>query len=108
MNFKEYQSLAQLTSNTVGSLQKVENGILGLNGEAGELIDHLKKAKFQGHSMDYKKLLDELSDVLWYCAELATGLGTDLENVARYNIDKLKRRYPEGKFSVERSVNRDE
>ena len=108
MNFDEYQMLAQMTSNTVGTLQKVENGILGLNGESGECIDILKKAKFQGHAMDYEKIKDELSDVLWYCAEVATGLGLTLEEVAEYNINKLRKRYPEGHFNTHRSVNRDE
>ena len=108
MNFNEYQILAQKTSNTEGGLQKITNGIMGLVGESGECIDLLKKAEFQGHPMEYGQIKDELSDVLWYCAELATGLGLSLEEVAEHNIKKLKRRYPEGYFSVARSVYRDE
>lgn len=108
MDFKEYQELAQRTANTKTNKDKVENGILGLNGEAGELIDMLKKYKFQGHDLEIPRLIDELSDILWYCAELATGLQISLEKVAEYNIDKLRKRFPNGCFDVERSVNRDD
>lgn len=52
-------------------------------------------------------MVEELGDVLWYCAELAVGLGVTLEDVAAANIDKLRARYPQG-FDAERSRNRDE
>jgi NTP pyrophosphatase (non-canonical NTP hydrolase) len=52
-------------------------------------------------------MIEELGDVLWYCAELACGLGVTLDEVAMRNIDKLRRRYPEG-FDAERSINRDD
>lgn len=107
MNMNTYQKLAQRTARiTTETEDKIMNGCMGLNGEAGEVIDLLKKHRFQGHELDREKMIEELGDVLWYCAELASGLGVELEEVARRNIDKLRRRYPEG-FSAERSVNRD-
>ena len=105
MKFDDYQSLAQRTSSTKSRSDKLLNGLMGLNGEAGECIDVLKKFYFQGHELDEEKLVDEISDVLWYCAELAAGLGVGLGDIARHNIDKLKKRYPDG-FSAERSINR--
>lgn len=107
MNFKEYQKLAQRTSNTQNKLDKVVNGVMGLNGEAGECIDIVKKFMFQGHPVNADKILDELSDVLWYVAETATGLGLSLDEVAEYNIKKLKQRFPDG-FEVDKSVNRND
>ena len=50
---------------------------------------------------------EELGDILWYLTWLCSEFGFGLEEVAQANIDKLKRRYPEG-FSVERSINRKE
>ena len=105
MNFSEYQELAQRTSNTKTKSDKITNGLMGLNGEAGECIDILKKYYYQGHELDKDKLKDELGDVLWYIAETCIGLGITLEDIAKENIDKLKKRYPEG-FKAERSVNR--
>lgn len=104
MTPNEYQKLAMRTA---GNNDLVTNGILGLNGESGELADLLKKHWFQGHKFNSDKIIEELGDVLWYCAILAEGLHTNLEYVMQMNIDKLKKRYPEG-FSSERSINRDE
>src|SRR5690606_25805934 len=106
MTFEEYQRLAQRTSS--GKLQlidKIENGLMGLNGEAGEAIDVLKKHKFQGHSLDQSKIIEELGDVLWYSAEACEGLGVPGEEVDRLDIEKRKKGYPEG-FSSGRSINR--
>ncbi len=108
MNLNEYQALAQRTSGngTPHGHDRVLNGILGLVGEAGECADIYKKAMFQGHTFITERLIEELGDVLWYCAELATGLGYTLEDVAQCNIDKLKKRYPDG-FDPERSLHRE-
>ena len=83
------------------------NGVMGLCGESGEAIDIVKKHLAQGHELDKEKLAKELGDVAWYLAETATAIGYDLEDIFQMNIDKLKKRYPEG-FSVEKSVNRDD
>lgn len=108
MDLNEYQYLAQRTANPeLSSRQKILNGCYGMCGEAGECIDLLKKVEFQGHAFEPLKLLDELSDVLWYVAETAAGLGYTLEDVANYNINKLQDRYPKG-FSAENSIHRPE
>lgn len=108
MTINEYQKLAMVTLNP--ELDKKDvliNGVMGLCGESGEAIDIVKKHLAQGHELDKEKLAKELGDVAWYLAETATAIGYDLEDVFQMNIDKLKKRYPEG-FSVEKSVNRNE
>ncbi len=107
MTINEYQRLAQRTASTTTRGIKIENGIYGLCGESGECIDLWKKAVFQGHTLDETRLAEELGDVLWYAAELATGLGVTLEEVMWRNIEKLRKRYPGG-FDAERSVHREE
>ena len=88
MTFNEYQKLAQRTSNGKSLLgihqgaSRIVNGVIGLAGEAGECADIVKKWLFQGHDLDRNKLIDEISDVLWYCAEAATGLGVNLDEIA--------------------------
>ena len=106
MNLNEYQALAQRTSGTLSDKDKLLNGVMGLNGEAGECIDVVKKHLFQGHELDTVKLLDELGDTLWYIAQTAAGLGVDMEEVAQHNVAKLRARYPKG-FDSERSINRE-
>ncbi|MBR4610953.1 MAG: nucleoside triphosphate pyrophosphohydrolase family protein, partial [Erysipelotrichaceae bacterium] len=70
-------------------------------------IDILKKHLSQGHDLNREKMIEELGDVAWYLAETAFALDVDLDTVLRKNLDKLKKRYPEG-FSVTDSINRSE
>lgn len=105
MTMNEYQALAQRTASTTDSSGKIHNGVLGLCGETGEIADVIKKHVYQGHDLVVEDMIEELGDVLWYCAELAAGLGVGLAEVAERNIEKLRKRYPNG-FEAERSVNR--
>jgi len=74
--------------------------ILGLAGEAGELCNKYKKIiRDKGGEVDVNdldQLAKELGDVLWYVAQIASELGTDLETVARVNIMKLGDRKDRG------------
>lgn len=108
MQANDYQSEALrtafgMTGDDMSQMQL--NGVMGLCGEAGEVIDLLKKSRFQGHPLDSEKVLEELSDVGWYLAITAHAFGFTLDDVFEYNIRKLRKRYPEG-FDAERSVNR--
>lgn len=108
MTINEYQKLAMTTLNP--KLDKKDvliNGVMGLCGESGEVIDIVKKHLAQGHELDKEKIIKELGDVAWYMAEIATVLDVELEEVLVQNIEKLKKRYPEG-FSTEKSLHREE
>ena len=108
MTINEYQKLAMTTLNP--ELNKKDiliNGVMGLCGESGEVIDIVKKHLAQGHELDREKIIKELGDVAWYMAEIATVLDVELEDVLVQNIEKLKKRYPEG-FSTEKSLHREE
>ena len=107
MTLNEYQALAQRTSNrALDNKGHLFNGVLGLAGEAGECADLLKKHYYQDGRNFVDDLEDELGDVLWYVAETARALGLTLEEVAVRNVEKLKKRYPEG-FEAERSLHRE-
>ena len=108
MHFSEYQKLAMASKSKdlLGDAQIV-NAVMGLNGEAGEVIDILKKHIFQGHDIDKEHLAKECGDVLWYVAVLAKGLGYELDEIAEINKAKLRKRYPDG-FEVEKSLHRAE
>lgn len=109
MEMKEYQRLAMRTDDPQkynSGLNRLINALMGLNGEAGEAIDLLKKALFQGHELEKDKLIEELGDNLWYLAEAADTIGVTLEDIANANLLKLLKRYPDG-FKEEDSINRD-
>ena len=110
MTPNEYQEACLRTEPTDAKVSKtcrLENGLMGLCGEAGEAMDILKKFLFQGHSLDKKHLAKELGDVAWYLAVSADALGFYLEDIFQMNIDKLKARYPDG-FDADCSINRGE
>lgn len=77
--------------------------ILGLAGEAGELANKIKKVmrdKNGSISEEMNSVLkDELGDVLWYVAALATEMGWDLSKIAQANLDKLFSRKARGTLS---------
>ena len=90
MNLSEYQTLA---SRTINRNQYPDDMA---NGEAGEVIEHIKKHCYHGKPLNADDLLEELGDVLWYVAAIATTAGLSLEQIGDHNIQKLKKRYPKG------------
>lgn len=104
MKLNEYQALAERTANHNQDFALANWG-LGLTGEAGEVADLIKKSVFHGHTIDREEIKKELGDTLWYLAQIATAAGLTLEEVATANVEKLKKRYPDG-FSTEASIKR--
>ncbi len=108
MDGNKYQELAMRTNRPEATPeQNLINGCLGLSGETGEVCDIVKKCMFQGHELEKERILDECSDVLWYLTLTVKSIGYSLNDAMEYNIDKLKKRYPDG-FEVKRSINRAE
>ena len=106
MEAKIYQELAMKTLNpNISKDDLLINALMGLCGESGEVIDLLKKKMFQGHSLDKEKLILELGDIAWYLAEAATALDITLDEIFEKNIEKLKKRFPDG-FDEKKSINR--
>ena len=107
MRVNDYQTAALRTVNNDVKDKLLENGVLGLCGESGECADLLKKSLFQGHELHKEHLAKELGDVAWYLAVTSHALGYALEEVLWMNIEKLKKRYPEG-FNTDNSLHRAE
>lgn len=104
MNFIEFQAECLRTWGGGPENNELVCG-LGLAGESGEVADLIKKEFFHGHERNPEKVMEELGDVIHYAAICAWSYGYTLEEVAQFNIDKLKKRYPNG-FETERSINR--
>lgn len=72
------------------------HALLGLSGEVGELVDPVKKSMFYGKALDVENIREEAGDLLWYIAgPLCRALDCTLEDLARANVAKLQKRYPE-------------
>lgn len=108
MTGREYQELAARTINKDLTLIGQRNHALyGLAAEVGEILSLYQK-ELQGHGApDREHLIKECGDCTWMLAELLTSQGIGFDEVLETNIEKLKKRYPEG-FSTERSLHRKE
>ena len=104
MKLNQFQ---ELSKRTLPELNKdgVANYTIGLVAEAGEVADIIKKELFHGHEANVDEIEKELGDVLHYLSGVATMYDLTLEGIAQKNIDKLRKRYPNG-FNEYDSVNR--
>ena len=108
MDIKEYQQKAKRTINKdLQDDDQLSNLCMGLCGESGEVVDYLKKRIYHGHLVEKQKLVEELSDVMWYLTNIATLFEIPMTYILDENIRKLEERYPDG-FSEEKSINRKE
>lgn len=101
MTFAEYQ--ASIHTVHEHRPDPLTYAILGVGGEAGEVLEAYKKAMREGfpgllrRSDNRFPLLDELGDTMWYVARTAKLLDVSLEFVARMNMMKLSHRDLHGK-----------
>lgn len=118
MDIRKFQTLSKRTIPKIGSQVNVDGDILtmskpmivanysmGLVGEAGEVTDLLKKVVFHGHPLDKAAVKGELGDFMHYAVGLATLFDIDMEEVLDENIEKVKKRYPNG-FNSADSIKR--
>lgn len=101
MNLKEYQELCKTTAKEFENpKEEIMNWGLGIAGEAGDIAGCIKKTF--SHDNDQRAGIKEnLGDTLWYMAMICNFFNWDMEEVLNQNIEKLKARYPEGKFTIE-------
>ena len=106
MTITEYQDLARRTQNTALTPDyRLEHATWGLAAEVGEVLGLLQKTR-QGHKLNREKLKEEIGDIGWFIGELCDFFEFDMGEVFEENIEKLRRRYPDG-FSANRSINRE-
>ena len=106
MNFADYQGIIETFAvyPRDNELAAISYLALGLNGEAGEVADQVKKAIRNDGEISAErraKILDEIGDVLWYITRLAIEFDTPLADIARANVDKLEKRRAEGNLKHE-------
>lgn len=78
---------------------------LGISGEAGELLDAVKKSFIYNKPLDVENLREEIGDCFWYLALMCRTLDVSFEEIMQQNIDKLSKRYPE-KYTDEHAIER--
>lgn len=102
----EYQILAMKTAKDMGSTKmNLIHGAMGVSSDAGELVDAIKKHTIYNKELDFDNVVEEIGDVLWFCALICNTVGTNLSVVMEANISKLAKRYPD-KYTDEAAIAR--
>jgi NTP pyrophosphatase (non-canonical NTP hydrolase) len=92
MNLNEYQDAALKTAlEAATGPSGIVYTALGLNGEAGEYAEKVKKHIRDGSQLGVEAA-QELGDLCWYLAVAAWKLGYTLDQVAQMNLEKLASR----------------
>ena len=79
---------------------------VGVAGEAGELLDAVKKATIYNKTIDYENMIEELGDLEFYMSRIRQIIGVTRDEVLEHNYKKLSKRYALGKYSNEQAQDR--
>ena len=79
---------------------------MGVAGEAGELLDAIKKAAIYRKPLDRENVLEECGDLLFYIQGVLNYYDMTLDQVIELNRLKLSQRYSEGKYSDQQAQTR--
>ncbi len=96
MDLSTYQELAKKTDRNPGTDEQSRMiPLAGLASETGELLGEYKKYLRDGesHKLFRERLSEEVGDLLWYVANVATKFDLDLAQVAEQNLAKCEKRW---------------
>ena len=96
MEINEYQRLAMRSAKKLPTIiENLNHAALGATSECGELATTVKASIIYGKPIDLLNIEEEIGDALWFLALAADTIGLELSFVAKKNIEKLRKRYPE-------------
>jgi len=75
---------------------RILHAAVGIAGEAGEILDGVKKSWIYGKPEDAANILEECGDALFYIVALLQQYGFTLADAQAANVAKLQKRYPDG------------
>ena len=84
---------------------------IGVSGEAGELLDAIKKHVIYNKPLDLANVIEELGDIEFYLQMMRTALRIEHHEIIEANVSKLSKRYPQGytdRDAIQRKDKQDE
>ena len=78
---------------------------IGIAGEAGELLDAVRKHVFDGQPLDEDNVIEELGDLCFYLEAACQAIGVTREEIEELNMAKLFERYKDG-YSDQQAIER--
>jgi NTP pyrophosphatase (non-canonical NTP hydrolase) len=82
------------------------HAVVGVSGEAGELLDAVKKFTIYGKTLDMANMIEELGDLEFYLRRVRQIIGVSHSEVLIANMQKLGERYSSGSYSDEQAIAR--
>lgn len=79
---------------------------LGIAGEAGELVDAIKKHVIYGKPLDLANVREEIGDIRFYIEALCNVLDLNDQTIIQENINKLAKRYKDLTYSSGAAIER--
>jgi len=79
---------------------------MGVSGEAGELLDAIKKATIYRKTLDKENVIEECGDILFFVQGILNYYCLTLDDAVEQNREKLSKRYSAGKYSNEQAQQR--
>lgn len=86
----------QIAAEMTGHDAHLLHMVVGISGEAGELLDAVKKSVIYRKPLDMENVIEELGDLEFYLQDLRRALNITREQTLQANIEKLGKRYAAG------------
>ena len=114
MNEQDYDkmtaALSKAGSDIINELSPEKADLLhmavGVAGEAGELLDAVKKATIYNKPLDRENMIEELGDLEFYMSRVRQLIGVSRDEILEHNYAKLSKRYAKGQYSNEQAQER--
>lgn len=84
------------------------HAVMGISGEAGELLDAIKKRWVYGKTLDIENVIEELGDIRFYMEALMNILDISDREILQANANKLAKRYKSLTYSNEAAIARED
>lgn len=89
----------EITMTLTGRRADLIHASMGISGEAGELLDAIKKHVIYDKELDVANVIEELGDLEFYMEQIRQRIGVTRDECIRRNIKKLSKRYSSGSYS---------
>lgn len=112
MNYKDFVELKlkspiEISENMTPHKAHLIHLILGIEGEAGELLDPIKKHVIYGKDLDMDNIVEEMGDLEFFLEGLRSHLSLDRDEIIKKNQDKLNKRYA-SKYTDKEAIERND
>lgn len=103
---KLIKSPEELLQNLTPEQMNLIHMVMGISGEAGELLDAVKKFAIYNKPLDVNNVIEELGDLMFYIEGIKNALQISDAEILQRNVTKLSKRYTQLTYSDEAAINR--